>query len=149
MLLFLLDLHTLDDFLDLHFVAQDLHQVDDFHVLVLRILEDIIHPLIALSADVDEYIRRTDFCDVLDGRLVRMQVNPVADEKGDFRILGLVTGNLPYPVIFRKDSRYDFCLGKSHTGSREHHARNHELFNAHLISSIFMLSMLLLFRQGI
>lgn len=49
-------LHTFLVLLVFHLVAQNIEQVDNDHILVCRLFECVLHPLVRLAANVDENI---------------------------------------------------------------------------------------------
>ena len=76
MLVFAL-LHALLHLLFLRLVAEGLHEVDDLHVLVLRLFERIVDPAVGLAAHIDEEICLADLCDILCARLETVQIHAV------------------------------------------------------------------------
>ena len=68
-------LHALLHLLFLGLIAEDFHEVDDLHVLVLRLFERIVNPFVGLSAHIDEEIRLADLRDILCARLEAVQIH--------------------------------------------------------------------------
>ena len=65
-------LHSLNDFFGLDPVAQNLKQIDYFLIGGFDILQNIVHPFIAFTADINKNVRLLNFCDVLYAGLVRV-----------------------------------------------------------------------------
>lgn len=55
-IVFVFVLHTFLALLVFHLVAQNIEQVDNDHILVCRLFECVLHPLVRLAANVDENI---------------------------------------------------------------------------------------------
>ena len=98
----LVRLHAFLDFLFLCLIAEDIHQVEDGHILVVSLLEGIIHPFVGLAADIDEDIAVGDIDDVLGGGLVAVQVDAVVEQQVEVDVR-VILRDLAHPVIDRKN----------------------------------------------
>ena len=52
--LFFLGLHAFHDFLFFYIVSEYFQKVYDYHIRVLRICKDILHPAVGFPSDIDE-----------------------------------------------------------------------------------------------
>ena len=126
-------LHSLNNFLVLYAIPQNLDKINHFHVLVPGILDYIINPFIALAADINENVRLRNLRDVLYARRIAVQVNAVIQKKSKLHIVGILPDDLSCPVIFRENRSNNFefvcfslclfCKNRTATKSKQN-ARN-------------------------
>ena len=96
-------LHPFNDLLRFHGIAQHLQQVDDLHLLVDGVFQDVLHPFIGLAAHIDEEVAVGNLDDVIRRGLVAVQVNTVAQQHGQIGALSFVSENFSDPVVFGKN----------------------------------------------
>ena len=96
-------LHPLDGLLRFHGIAQHLQQVDDLHLLVDGVFQDVLHPAVGLAAHIDEEVAVGDLDDVIRCGLVAVQVNTVVQQHGQIGALSFVSENFSDPVILREN----------------------------------------------
>ena len=75
-------LHPLNGLLRFHGIAQHLQQVDDLHLLVDGVFQDVLHPFIGLAAHIDEEVAVGNLDDVIRRGLIAVQVNTVVQQHG-------------------------------------------------------------------
>ena len=75
-------LHPFNDLLRFHGIAQHLQQVDDLHLLVDGVFQDVLHPFIGLAAHIDEEVAVGNLDDVIRRGLIAVQVNTVVQQHG-------------------------------------------------------------------
>ena len=75
-------LHPFNDLLRFHGIAQHLQQVDDLHLLVDGVFQDVLHPFIGLAAHIDEEVAIGNLDDVIRRGLIAVQVNTVVQQHG-------------------------------------------------------------------
>ena len=103
-------LHPLYKLFFLHLVSQHVHQVDCFSVWVSGALQCIGNPGIRLTAYINKQVTGGYFQNIFHGRLETMHVCSVTQKQGKIHILGLVTQDFLYPVVFWKNSGYNLKL---------------------------------------
>ena len=96
-------LHTLNGLFCFHGIAQHLQQVDDLHLLVDGVFQDVLHPAVGLAAHIDEEVTVGNLDDVIRRGLVAVQVNTVAQQHGQIGALSFVSENFSDPVVFGKN----------------------------------------------
>ena len=100
-------LHTGHCFLCLNSIFQHIKQIDNFHIFVGGFFQGIFDPAIRFTAHIDEQVAIRNFDDIICRRLVAVQVYTVVQQHGKFYILGMLSKDLSYPVIFRENRRDD------------------------------------------
>ena len=87
--------------------AEFFQQVDCNHVFVRRLCESILYPAVRLAADIDKHIRLGDFCNILNGGTVTMQVYAVIKQQVNVYVLVVASGDFFYPVVFGENRAYN------------------------------------------
>ena len=96
-------LHTFFEFLHLSGITENVHQVDDLHVLVGSFCKSVFDPFIGLSAHIHEQVAGGYLNYIVSSRLIIVQVNTVVKEIGYFNIFCMASEDLLYPVVFGED----------------------------------------------
>ena len=99
--------HALDRLFRLGLLTQHVHQTDHFHLVVFRLVYDVLDPCVRFSSDIYKNVTRRYLHDVVHCRLIAVKVGAVFYERLNLDIIITVSRDLTCPVIFRKDRGYD------------------------------------------
>ena len=72
--------HTFYDFFLFDIICKDIHHINDDHIRVCGLGEDIIYPTVRLAADVDKNIRCGNLGNVFYGRFITMEVYAIINQ---------------------------------------------------------------------
>ena len=109
-MLMLVFLHTLFDFFFLSFIAEDIQEVEDYHILVLCLSDDVGHPFVGLAAYIDEDVAVGYIYDIGRRGLVAVQIGAVVEQHIELDI-HVILYDLAYPVIDGEDGGDNLDVG--------------------------------------
>ena len=92
-------LHPFNGLLRFYGISQHFQQVDDLHLPIGGVFQDILHPAVGLAAHIEKQVAVGNLDDVIRRRLVAVQINAAAQQHGQVGALGLVAENFLDPVV--------------------------------------------------
>jgi hypothetical protein len=90
--------------------AEDIQEVEDYHILVLCLSDDVGHPFVGLAAYIDEDVAVGYIYDIGRRGLVAVQIGAVVEQHIELDI-HVVLYDLAYPVIDGEDGGDDLDVG--------------------------------------